>query len=1437
MSDEVNFEQLWEEAVDRYMGTTNRTPEDKKLLLGLHNIDDLFNQIEKESTKFSAFRNKRARFRNVLTKSVKPFIALSDIAQSALSLTPFAPASTVFGAVVFLVQAAGGVSESYDWIEELFEKLRGFTERLEQYVDGSMNEHLRTKVIAILTCLLEILARAETVMKSGRFKKYAAVLFLGQDDEVKASFDRLGKLFEDEHALVHAISYATTQRIEQKTDDIGNTTKQTLDATEDIQKKLDDLSTTTKSAEVKALLNDNLLTPAYQKNVIIYNEYAESTIEKTGDWLLEDSNVKRWNEKQPPLLWVFGGPGTGKSCLSSKLIRYLRDKYPQDPKHPNRTSVAYFFTREDDPLKDPLDLLKTLAYQIAQNDKIFRVFAANVLSKPDSVATPRLLWKNLFLNFYKQDRSLSNEVVIVLDGLDEAPRSLLKELFSLLEDMSGQNLEGRLSFALFSRPELSEFLEPKFSRIMVKVEVGNRNEGDIAQYIKKRLSDILVVKQTKQLRDKKAAAKLARAIREKVLDKADGMFFKVVLIMDQIQDKERKHVVFEAIEEAPPQLDAMIAHVFEKLTLNEDVDKGDLNELLLWVAFAKSEITINQLYAIMKVRTGEAYDALEARLRGKFASIFKLSGSSKLKDPGGSQSDSIADLKVTEKVDEIEDDDDFDIDQISDEEAGDDGADDRSERGFDEKLETIQEISKDTLKRWRETRVRFTHASIRDFLVQSRIFNLDAHTGSVPVYIDPRLADLHMADICMKRIIEFGTNYIDRVEKPDFIGYSCRAWIEHLKSADKLGLTGSEKVEVVKTFVNLFTDPVALNGLVRGMGNYHYYGTMLHFIKNPTFASMIRNHWFTVANQEDYSSEQWEWIQKSKESNKELFRPLAKTAARLWLERSGPDDLLFESQHSVRFFLWILWAWIGLDDTGSRGVESLNLSRLFSYKDPEFDEAIYEKLCDSFDFEKTQYWYCAHGWLMYNSDQPTRSAELFIKALEIDPNCWYAHAGLGWCWQEENFDDAKKSLEKAMENIPKSLKVMRLRLKSNVMAWMLERDDDEAVAKWAGESYDPVPKELNSGEFAMVMTYILALFALKRYDRLHEILVDISRLPMGIAMPEFMGLCCALQQEIGIPLWLHGDAVQVMQPCIDEFLASKQHMETFPWGTVWFAQFMYSFYPTSDAAQELLERIAARSFSDNLGEEVRAKFEESRGIIEELLACIYAEKARQAHADGSEPKVFVDKLHAMAIADESSDTYKINSASLLLACYWREMGEEEKNWKACLRPTMLEGIDMLRDDDPGNDLEAYYYLTKALIAAGDFDNAIAANVPYGLGLTYPLAIDRILGKGFPSFNYSCDGICSIRSFHQSSTSGNSQNDSKEVWYCTSCYDTTFCEVCIEQVKKGELPWRKCNKDHQFLKVLPVSEELKERAAAWNAEKEELEVNAGWLEGLKSDWLE
>jgi hypothetical protein len=171
MSTKQAFDDVWEIALHKYFTSTDRTDSEKAQLKQLKGLDNLQEQLETNRNKFSGFREKHNKLTSRLKAAVQPFIALSSVVSSAVSLSPFAPASTILNAVVFLVKAADGVSEAYDWIEQLFDKLGDFTVRLDEYIKGGISAHLETKVVRILGCLLEILARSEKTIKDGRWKR------------------------------------------------------------------------------------------------------------------------------------------------------------------------------------------------------------------------------------------------------------------------------------------------------------------------------------------------------------------------------------------------------------------------------------------------------------------------------------------------------------------------------------------------------------------------------------------------------------------------------------------------------------------------------------------------------------------------------------------------------------------------------------------------------------------------------------------------------------------------------------------------------------------------------------------------------------------------------------------------------------------------------------------------------------------------------------------------------------------------------------------------------------------------------------------------------------------------------------------------------------------------------------------------------------------
>lgn len=93
-----------------------------------------------------------------------------------------------------------------------------------------------------------------------------------------------------------------------------------------------------------------------------YIFYRDQWTPGTGEWILSDQTYLAWRDTQiatPHVLWLKGGPATGKSVLSSFIINHLVE---------SGASCQYFFVRFGDRKKKTLSLLlRSIAYQIAQS--------------------------------------------------------------------------------------------------------------------------------------------------------------------------------------------------------------------------------------------------------------------------------------------------------------------------------------------------------------------------------------------------------------------------------------------------------------------------------------------------------------------------------------------------------------------------------------------------------------------------------------------------------------------------------------------------------------------------------------------------------------------------------------------------------------------------------------------------------------------------------------------------------------------------------------------------------------------------------------------------------------------------------------------------------------------------------------------------------------
>ena len=164
--------------------------------------------------------------------------------------------------------------------------------------------------------------------------------------------------------------------------------------------------------------------------------------------------------------------------------------------------------------------------------------------------------------------------------------------------------------------DIEETIEGPISKIYVD---RRKNNKDIVDYVR------TTIKRSKVLRDLKKD--LQDEIVQTAAKKANGMFMWVVLMMQELSHKSRPSSIRQSLLQAPKGLEEMLQHVLEGFssTLKGD-DPDDLNTMLAWVTCAARPLFLNELKAILKLRSpcGDEVLSLEGKLRNRFASFFVL---------------------------------------------------------------------------------------------------------------------------------------------------------------------------------------------------------------------------------------------------------------------------------------------------------------------------------------------------------------------------------------------------------------------------------------------------------------------------------------------------------------------------------------------------------------------------------------------------------------------------------------------------------------------------------------------------------------------------------------------------------------------------------------------------------------------------------------------
>ncbi|KAI0424360.1 hypothetical protein F5Y09DRAFT_324588 [Xylaria sp. FL1042] len=1322
-------------------------------------VDQLLELIESRGSHFGSFREKHSGLWSKLQRFAEPVVAVGAVTGQVFdSLDGIGgPVSAILKGITHLVSAAEHVTSAYDWIETVFSELQHFSDRLRSHIRTTITSAMRRIIIAILAFILRILGRSELLIKRGRVREYLRVAFIGKDQKTKELLDELNKVIANEGRLTLALTHEKTEQARDfaaKSLEVGQQASVKIDNVHDDVRLLEGLTRENAAAiqEIKAQQIDQhllenmhhiLKTTAVTQTDDWYSLFKRNLLEGSGAWLQKEEFFDVWMQHQAPILWIFGGPGAGKTMLSTWLITTLNKQFEAKSEMGLGTHVGYFFIKENvDNLRDPNILFKTMAWQIQQTDSLFRKHAATVCGFNRKTAGAEDTWENLFLDFYQGYQGQDRRAILIIDGLDEAGIHTQRRILRLMKDYVSRIRAGqpaRIQFAIFGRltlrPELERIHLDREEKI---IEVSSiKNHEDMENYITNRVKNLTIVRMMRSRKPDgpKEAKKFARGVRQKVLDGAAGVFLWAQLLLDQMEGKDDRQI-HQVLANPPENLYDMIYSVFNRISQDEEVDKPTVNRLLAWVAFAKRPLSFGELDVILRSDFDATNWFLWDHLRGKFASTFRLryprgfdpdANSEDNADEGGTTSGEQQDEPDSQvPADDDDDNDSFNLDDDSSEDEDEKEVDDAEEEETsdeaqqEEQYQELKELEADQHYSWaqKHTIVDFSHQRFRDFLV----IEGDPHTRqkpSLPVGIDVHRVEIDIVYDCF-RCLRAGLDSGAHVQY--YIAYPAFQLFAHLASLKRERLDEETQIHILRELYWLMHEEKGCRTLFAALGERED-GECDAFWKlwladNRTTSLLQR--WFAkAATLSSFEEDEKAWMTAAASSVPKLLEPLAMTAAKMWLTKRSYKDAAYLDKSE--FQVWFLKGYRALDERGHIPDKLVNWIYARDLDFSSLQAAEIEDLAEWADLEKTTHWYTGVGWILYElpSTNSARAQELLAKAIDMDSTAWVAMEAMARSFgdDDEDYEKAISWMERAVKTLLEHCKDTSLEVDAYLLAhisrWKMYLGDITAALEIAYDAWMKSPFSLPA-----ISSYVYALIQTKNWDRLIEIMQYLD----GVDNDYGTSYLVKVFSELSF-VWQVGPACKAKEcPAFvtDALELALRDVEkagdksALISKLLTFGDFYHDYYDKNDKTIRWWEEAIARMADADAA--VQREYANTKVVYTNKLAQLYFDAAVENFEAHIRPNDAAIRLKQLALAvtyvsgsDEDVFSYYTPGYPSLLYGRWLRDYEKAKPsvWRECFRARILEQINGLDDEDPTNDTKACTRLAISLFQADDEKRASA----------------------------------------------------------------------------------------------------------------------------------
>ncbi|KAF8453197.1 hypothetical protein BDZ91DRAFT_786759, partial [Kalaharituber pfeilii] len=162
-------------------------------------------------------------------------------------------------------------------------------------------------------------------------------------------------------------------------------------------------------------------------------ECANTSYPRTGEWLYQRSEYKEWVQARcPAILWCYGIPGSGKSVLSTSIVKHLLDTcFQPGNSGSGKTFIGYFFcTFSDHRSLKFEEIIRSLIKQVLSvfhGSTKFEEDLAGFFEQCNNIPSTDL-WQDLFIRTCR----VPKHIYLILDGIDECLDTVQAQILQLL---------------------------------------------------------------------------------------------------------------------------------------------------------------------------------------------------------------------------------------------------------------------------------------------------------------------------------------------------------------------------------------------------------------------------------------------------------------------------------------------------------------------------------------------------------------------------------------------------------------------------------------------------------------------------------------------------------------------------------------------------------------------------------------------------------------------------------------------------------------------------------------------------------------------------------------------------------------------------------------------------------------------------------------------